>query len=50
MEGKLPTVNNENFNSAHQIEGARVTFIEQLKQNSVAASDAAQSQGSVYDS
>ena len=50
MDGKLPAVGNENFNSAHQIEGARVTFIEQLKQNSMAASDPAHNQDSVYDS
>ena len=35
-EGKLPAViDPANFASAQNIEGARVTFIEQLKRNSV---------------
>ena len=34
LGGKLPSVATENFASAQNIEGARVTYIKQLKQNS----------------
>ena len=34
LDGKLPTIDPENFASANSITGARVTFINQLRRNS----------------
>lgn len=34
LEGKLPTIDSENFGSANNIVGARVKFIDQLRRSS----------------